>query len=374
MKQYDVIVVGSGILGLSHAYHARLKGYSVAVFEKNSTQLGASIRNFGNFWPIGQRSDNGDLEKAYYGRETYLDLGKKAGFWITPTGSWHLANTLEEQAVFEEFLDKGNKAGYNTSYVNKDKLKKYGNLINFNNVGFALYSNTECTINPRKTVPLIAKYLEEEMNVSFYYNSEVQHIDNGKIYLEEGVYKAEKVLVCTGYEAWQFFKESLKTENIKPCKLQMMKTVPQKSYKLPVQIATGLSCRHYKSFNVCTDTLPALEKYVANNFPELDKWGIHLLATQNDENEVVLGDTHEYGEPTPFNKEKLDNIVLELTKKYLNIPDMTINQRWFGIYLKHFEKSYFRIEPQQGIYIVNGVGGNGMTLSFGIGKETVENW
>lgn len=372
-KKFDLIIVGSGIVGLAHAYHAAQKNLKIAVLEKNTTQLGASIRNFGNFWPIGQIAENGDLDKALYSKGVYKELSQKAGFWIDECGSWHLGNTKEERAVFEEFLEKGNPLGYQCSIVEKSELEKEAHLLNLQNIDFALKSETECRINPRKTVPAIAAYLGSLQNIEFFYNTEAQEISAPKVYTNNGVFEANKILICTGFEAWQFYKEALKSEDIAPSKLQMCKTVPQpKEWNLHTSVATGLSCRHYKSFAVCKDNLPALQDYVAANFPELDEWGIHLLVTQNDEGAAVIGDSHEYGEPTPFNKSFIDDIFDRLAQQYLNIPKYEIAERWHGIYLKHFSKTYFRVEPEAGVQVVNGLGGNGMTLSFGVAKETID--
>ncbi|WP_369803227.1 FAD-dependent oxidoreductase [Flavobacterium sp. LM5] len=46
-NKYDLLVVGGGILGLFHAYHALQKKLKVAIIEKNSLPSGASVRNFG---------------------------------------------------------------------------------------------------------------------------------------------------------------------------------------------------------------------------------------------------------------------------------------------------------------------------------------
>lgn len=45
--QFDLIIVGAGILGLSAAIQAQEQGLKVCIFEKNAQPVGATRRNFG---------------------------------------------------------------------------------------------------------------------------------------------------------------------------------------------------------------------------------------------------------------------------------------------------------------------------------------
>ena len=97
-----------------------------------------------------------------------------------------------------------------------------------------------------------------------------------------------------------------------------------------------------------------------------------MLASQNGAGELILGDSHEYdSEIEPFDKPEIDRLILDYLETFLNVPDLQISARWHGMYAKHPRDSYFVAQPADGATVVTGVGGNGMTLSFGLADEVV---
>jgi glycine/D-amino acid oxidase-like deaminating enzyme len=72
MKNKTAIVVGAGILGLATARALAIRGFAVTVIEKSQFSLGASVRNFGMLWPVGQ--PEGKLyNRALRTKEIWLD-------------------------------------------------------------------------------------------------------------------------------------------------------------------------------------------------------------------------------------------------------------------------------------------------------------
>ena len=89
----DIAVVGGGIVGIAHAYMAARKGYKVVLFDRNPKAVGASIRNFGLIWPIGQRWET--HERAMRSRKHWQEIGRQAGLSVRENGSLHLAYLRE---------------------------------------------------------------------------------------------------------------------------------------------------------------------------------------------------------------------------------------------------------------------------------------
>src|SRR5580692_4322749 len=115
-RRAKVAVIGGGILGLAHAYIAARRGHQVVLCERGRAATGASVRNFGMIWPIGQPA--GEMHRmALRSREIWLDALDAARLSFRPTGSLHVAHHPDEAEVLREFADIGPPAGYACSWL-----------------------------------------------------------------------------------------------------------------------------------------------------------------------------------------------------------------------------------------------------------------
>jgi glycine/D-amino acid oxidase-like deaminating enzyme len=155
----------------------------------------------------------------------------------------------------------------------------------------------------------------------------------------------------------------------------MLRTsVQPDGWELGPALAGGLTFRFYPSFRICP-SLPNLRKRIADEMPEYDRFGIHTMVSQTSSGELTLGDSHDYGLlPSPFNREEIDTLILRHLASFIAVPDFSIAERWYGVYAKHLEKPYIRFKPEESVEVVTGLGGAGMTLSFGVATETFELW
>jgi D-hydroxyproline dehydrogenase subunit beta len=367
----DVAIVGAGILGLAHAYLAAKAGRSVVVLEKNPRAAGASVRNFGMIWPIGQPAGT-MLALSLRSRELWLEILNHAKLPRRETGSIHVAYRPDEAAVAQEFAELGRKLGYECSWLKACEVLERSHAVQPDGLAGGLWSGTELTVDPRQVIQHFPSFLAEQYNVQFVFGTSVTAIEPPVVHTGNGQWQAETVVVCSGDDFETLYPQHYAASGLTRCKLQMMRTAPQPNgWQLGPSLAAGLTLRFYPAFQVCT-TLPALSRRIAQETPEYDRWGIHALVSQTTDGALTLGDSHEYSLAVDiFNKEEIDEIILRYTKQFLRAPDLTIAERWYGVYAKHPEKPLVVMQPEDGVRIVASPGGSGMTLSFGVAEQSM---
>ena len=363
MQRFDVAIVGAGIVGLAHAWMAVRRGLSVVLFDRSPRAQGATVRNFGMIWPIGQTAGEG-YEIALRSRELWLELNEAGVVNADRCGTVHLAHRNDELAVLEQFA-----AGdtHTCQLLSRDETIKLAPIANPDGLLGGLWSDTELRVDPRTAANNIATWLVDNHSVQRQFSTQIVRVEDGRLFAADGqCWEADRTIVCSGSDLQTLFPETLAQSGLKLCKLQMLRTIGQPNVKQEAHVASGLTLRHYTSFNHCP-ALEALKQRVANESPELDQYGIHVMATQSADGSFILGDSHEYDEKIePFDKSEIDDLILRELRKIITLPDWTITERWHGIYSKNSDVMIFEAEPEPNIHVSVGPGGAGMTMSFGL--------
>ena len=367
----DTIVIGGGIVGLAVAYAAARRGQSVAVFERNNQAVGASIRNFGLIWPIGQ-PPGPLLQRALRSRASWLELAEAAGFWVNRNGSLHLAYHADEEAVLREFLESSGNQGYQVEWLSPEAIAQRSPAVRPEGLRGGLWSATELTVDPREALIALPKYLAEQHGVAFHFNRAVSRIDGSRLWVGDTVYEAGQIFVCSGSDFETLYPEQFAATNITKCQLQMLRTAPQPSdWQVGPTLCGGLTLRHYAAFQDCPSLAQLDVRYDQEN-PAFKEGGIHVMLAQNGRGELVIGDSHTYGPtPLPFSSDKIDNTILEYLRTFAQVPDLRIAERWTGIYPKLPGHTEWVATPSESVTLVNALSGAGMTLSFGLAEEVV---
>ncbi len=365
-RRVDVVIVGGGIVGLAFAGEAARRGKSVAVLERSPRAVGASVRNFGMIWPVGQPS--GQLRDiALRSRERWLELRDAAGLWVHECGSLHLAHAADEWAVLQEFAAG---AGSSCKLLSPAATVERYPAVNAHGLVGALFCDYELCVEPRQASDQLARWLAGYADVTVQFGTTVTAIEMPRVRTATGdVWHADAVFVCSGADFETLFPREFAATPLRRCKLQMMRTAPQPGgWRIGPHLAGGLTLAHYAGFHACP-SLPALKERFAAEYPEHTRFGIHVMASQNQAGEVVIGDSHEYDAAiTPFDSARIDDLILAYLRTMLHLPDPRIEARWHGVYAKHPTQALFAMQPQPGCHVVASPGGAGMTLSFGFAE------
>lgn len=371
----SVGIIGAGIVGLAHAYSAARRGHEVIVFERSPHASGASIRNFGMIWPIGQPS-RPMLEIALRSRQTWLELASESDLWVNPCGSIHLAHQEDEWVVLREFAERAADLGYSCELLTPSQVHERTPAANPKGLLGGLFSSTELAVNPVRAIRDLPTYLTERWGVHFEFSTTVLQAADGWVAASDGrSWPMDRTIICGGADFETLYPRIFQSSGLKRCKLQMMKTVPKTDgWNLGPHLASGLTLRHYANFGICPG-MAAVKDRIAAETPELDRYGIHVMASQNDAGEIILGDSHEYETAIePFDKSEIDALMLRELQKILRLPDWTIIERWHGIYAKHPSDPIYGVDPMENVHIRTGTGGAGMTMSFGLAEQSWEAW
>jgi len=370
LNKVDVAIVGTGVVGLAHAYLAARAGRSVAVFERNPAAQGASIRNFGMIWPIGQPA--GRLHQmALRSREIWLEILEAAKIPHFRTGSLHVAYREDEATVAREFAEKAPALGYDCAWLSAEETLARSGAVRAEGLQGALWSATEVTVDPRQVIRELPRFLAERYGVKFQFDMAVRSVETGLLETAAQRWEPKLTIVAAGDDFQTLFPECFGDSKLTRCKLQMMRTVPQPDgWRLGPSLAFGLTFTHYPTFRICS-TLGALQRRIAEESPELVKEGIHVMVSQNARGELAIGDSHEYGLAVKiFDDPGINRLILDFAAKYLRVPSLEIAETWHGVYAKHPEHAYQRMSPVPGVRVVTVTSGIGMTMSFGIAEET----
>ena len=376
-NNYDLIIVGGGVLGTFHAFHAIQKGLRVALMEKDKMPQSATVRNFGQVVPSGMNS-----KWQVYGRESlniYKKIQEKLDISVRQEGSVYIASNNDEVKLLEELAIINRDNDYTSHLFTKQQCldNYYGLKSTYVKAG--LFFPEEVMIEPQVMINKVHEFLKT-LGLNLFLNTKVVKCDSlyNEVTLmtaDNNIFRASKVIICNGSDFKTLYPSVFEGSDLIVSKLQMMQTKPQPNYKLKSSILTGLSIRRYEAFEECSSYQSIKEKEIPESLEK--KWGVHILFKQALDGSVIIGDSHEYASASNIDElgfnlnMDIDNFIIEEAKKIIDLPTYEIQNRWFGMYSQCKEKDLFQHTIDKNIHIVTGIGGKGMTGSAGFSKENI---
>jgi FAD dependent oxidoreductase TIGR03364 len=372
MSKESAIVIGAGIVGLAVARALAIRGHAVTVLERHERAVGASVRNFGSLWPIGV--PNGPLyERALRLRSIWIGLLRELRLWHDPCGSLHVARRADERRVLEQYVEL-NRGLRPCRMLTAGAMRELAPALKAEGLDGGMLCEDELLLEPREAIRTLPAYLTERHGVRFHWGVAANHVESGLVCAGRERYAAERIYLCGGADFEWLYPELFALAPITRCKLQMMRLAPESNgFRLGPALATGLSLVHYSGFAQVPEVAQVRSRLQSER-PDLLELGIHLLVMQNGRGEIVVGDSHAYAHThEPFDEHSINEKILEYMREVLQLPPLRVRQTWHGVYAKLTNGGTELVcEPSPGVTIVNGVGGLGMTLSFGLAEELMD--
>lgn len=378
--QFDLIIVGAGILGLSAAIQAAEQGLKVQVFEKDAQPVGATRRNFGMVGTSTlSRPDAKWREYALATREFYQKIQAQTDISFQQRNGLYVANTELEWQVLNEFSQAAPDYQIPVTLLSKSQLfEQYRYLNPETAIRGGMVFHEDYSVEPHWVGLRLLQYAEK-LGVNIQCNACVIKTESqqgmARVQLATGqTFTAHKVLVCHGEVTQLLYPDLLQQKGLLRCALQMALTKPLK-VNLNASIYSGLSISRYPAFEIC----PSHQDLLTESQNGLvEKYGIHILIKQNQFGQIILGDSHEYYpiEDAPqFNqREEINQFILQYCKDNIGLQLPEIESRWNGYYLTHPTELACVTEAEPNIFLVSAIAGKGMTTGAGFMKKMLEHY
>ena len=362
----DVLVVGAGIAGLSHAIAALERGLSVTVIDRDARAVGASIRNFGHACVTAQSGEL--LELALVAREKWLRYGKLAGFFHVESGAMAVARTPAESAVLEELA--GSRETGQVRLLTAHQVREQLGAASDPTIRGGAMLRDDLRVDPREAVGALAAWLAEQPDVTFSWRTSYLGASDGVVRTTRGDFHAARTIVCVGHDLDLLHPELAERHEVERCALQMARVDGPNGLKLGPAVLTGTSMLRYPAFAE-TDAAAALRVEMAAEHPELVDIVANVMFTQRPDGTLLVGDSHRYAATQdPFLAEPWSNTLLDAVARILGVPRLNVVERWQGVYASSPRQPFLIAEPEPGVTAAIVTSGVGMTISLGLAEKT----
>jgi FAD dependent oxidoreductase TIGR03364 len=365
--QYDLAVVGAGIIGLAHALAAAKRGLRVVVIDRDLQANGASIRNFGLVVVTGQEPGL-SRQRAERTREVWLDLAADAGINIVHRGKLVAAQRPEALAVLEAFA--AGPDGQSCRMLTAGETVDRQPGLDGSKLAGGLYSPHELRVESREALPKLTAFLAERHGVEFRRGVAVTSIIPPAIETSHGTVRAEKIVVCPGDDFASLYAERIGRCGVKRCKLQMLR-LADPGFRLNTALVSDLSLLRYGGYAALPEAAALRGKLTEECGPALDN-GVHLIVVQSADGSLVVGDSHHYGLTLdPFASDEVDRLILAEFEALFGSKVPGVLARWTGTYASAPDHAAFRDAPHEDVRLVMVTNGTGASTGFAVGEETI---
>jgi D-hydroxyproline dehydrogenase subunit beta len=364
---FDLAIVGAGIIGLSCARAAALKGLRVVVIDRDAQSNGASVRNFGFIAVTGQER-GAAWARAQRTCAIWKEVAQQAGISILQRGLWMTARRPEAVPILEAFL--ATEMGEGCKLLSRAAAEGCCPELVHEQVQAVLCSSVELRVESREAIPKIAAWLAERWGVQFLRQTAVLSVAPPLLETSRGVVQAGAVVVCPGDDVYSLYPKRIARYEVTRCKLQMLR-LADPGFRLPGAVMSDLGLLRYPGYSALAEAAPLRARLEAEQGEHL-KHGIHLVVVQSADGSLIVGDSHHYAATTDcFADEHIDQLILDEFTAATGRSPPAVRERWIGTYSAASDRTMFMDAPARDVRIVMMTSGSGLSTGFAIGEEVV---
>jgi D-hydroxyproline dehydrogenase subunit beta len=366
-SRFDLAVIGAGIVGLGHALAAARQGLKVVVIDRDLRANGASIRNFGFITVTGQ--PRGEVWRlARRARDIWWDIAPGAGIAIEHHG---LALTLrrpESVAVAEAFL--ATEMGEGCELLTTAELRSRFPRIAADAALGALVSPHELRVDSVTAVPKLADWLAREHGVTFRMGETALSVEPPVVSTSRGEVFADRVVVCPNDDLSTLFPERIEAYALTRCRLSMLR-LASPGFRWPAGVMSDLGLLRYHGYADLPQA-KALARRIEGEQPRALAHGVHLIAVQDADGSLVVGDSHHYDDlPLPFAPAEAEALILQEFEQATGLTPPPVIARWTGVYPISNQRAFLVDKPSPQVRLVIVTSGTGASTAFAIGEATI---
>ncbi|MEU4015026.1 TIGR03364 family FAD-dependent oxidoreductase [Microbacterium sp. NPDC028030] len=357
----DVVVAGSGIVGLGAAYAAVRRGLRVIVIDRTDAPVGATIRNFGHLC-IG--AQGGEARRyADLSRELWLRLARDAGFWLRESGTLVAARHDDEIAVLESAAHQGG-----IRMLDAPELLRLAPLRADGLVGGA-HIESDLQTDPRTAAMAIVRHLAA-LGVDFRFRTAVTAVGADHVETTRGSISCGGVVVAVNHDIDQLLPDVAERHHVERCALDMVRAAVSFRHPLAAPLLTGWSLVRYGRFADTAETAALRERLHAER-PELAAIDLNQMYTQLPDGTLIIGDSHATSAaPAPFQPEAAFAAFLAEAEALFDAPPPRVIERWQGVYAKG-PREFLIDRGDDGVLVLAATTGIGMTTGLGLAEENL---
>lgn len=361
IRNYEVAIIGGGIVGCSVAYYLAESGLDSIIIEKDDIASGTSSRCDGNV-TIVDKDPGFDSQMSLVSQELMNDLHKTLNmpFEFREHGSILVCDNDDEMQAAVDWVKTQSNNGLKFNVLDQHDIRKESPFFAHDIPG-GLECETDSLINPY----LFCYSLIEKAQTSFGLDVKTQAAvtnltrDNGEFIVEtsDGTIRAKKVVNAAG--VWAPFIGNMLDLDIP--------IIPRKGHIIVGSRQQPVMMRNVMEFG-----------YLMNKFgreriadEETAKYGVALVLEPTESQNFLLGSTREFvGYDSSVNINVVQTLAKRVLRFYPRMDDFKIIRTYTGF--RPFTEDHLPIVSGvaeiPGFYIAAGHEGDGISLATVTGK------